>query len=113
VTDRELTFEASYYSADAIQRAIYKFSDRLSCDLISDEQEFRCILHLTATTEDEIEAALSDFRNEALDQTLRERIRVETQEVRNLVLALAFSNTGLVDQSESDAESQPELDAEP
>ena len=39
---------------------------------------------------------MAEFQNEVLDQVLRERIRNETKEVRNLILALAFSNTGLV-----------------
>jgi His-Xaa-Ser system protein HxsD len=102
VTDRELTFEVSSHSADAIQRAVYKLSDRLSCDLISDGEHLRSILHLMTEADDEIELLLSDFRNEVLDETLRKRIREETREVRNLVLALAFSNTGLVENSEAD-----------
>jgi His-Xaa-Ser system protein HxsD len=40
---------------------------------------------------------VADFRNEVLDQVLRERIRAETSDIRNLVLALAFSRTGLAD----------------
>ena len=43
------------------------------------------------------EALVAEFRNEVLDQVLRERIRIETQEARNLILAVAFSGTGLVD----------------
>jgi His-Xaa-Ser system protein HxsD len=97
MTHRELTFEASMHSADAVQRAVYKFSDRLSCDLAAEGALFRCTLHIISETDDEVEDVLADFRNEVLDQTLRERIRGETQEVRNLILALAFSNTGLID----------------
>lgn len=99
--DRELTFEASAHSVDAIQRAAYKLSDRLSCDVATDGTLFRCTLHLTTDAEDEVEATLADFRNEVLDETLRERIRGETREARNLILALAFSKTGLVDQSDA------------
>ena len=40
---------------------------------------------------------MSEFRNEVLDETLRERIRDDTKEVRNVILALAFSNTGLAE----------------
>ena len=45
---------------------------------------------------DDVEALIGEFRNEVLDETLRSRVRDETREVRNLILALAFSNTGLV-----------------
>lgn len=99
--ERELTFETSNCSADAIQRAAYRLSDRLSCDLITAGDLFRCTLHLTAESPAEADATLGDFRNEVLDQTLRERVRAETEEVRNLVLALAFSRTGLIESSES------------
>ena len=94
--DREITFEAATHTADAIQRAAYKFSDRLSCDVVTEGAVFRCILHL-GVEDESVEDVLSDFRNEVLDETLRERIRGETREVRNLILALAFSKTGLVD----------------
>ena len=44
--ERELTFESSAHSADAIQRAVYKLSDRLSCDLATEDACFgaRCIV---------------------------------------------------------------------
>jgi His-Xaa-Ser system protein HxsD len=97
MTVRTVSFEASAHSSDAIQRAVYRLSDRLSCDLATEPELFQCTLHITSDDEDEVEATLGDFRNEVLDQTLRERIRGETQEVRNLILALAFSETGLID----------------
>jgi His-Xaa-Ser system protein HxsD len=99
MTERQLTFEAAAHSVDAVQRAAYKFSDRLSCDLARNNGTIQCTLHLPDQTED-VEATLADFRNEVLDQTLRERIRGETSEVRNLILALAFSKTGLADKPE-------------
>lgn len=92
----ELAFETSSNSADAIQRAAYRFIDRFSLELSRDADVFRCILRFPpdAVADDE---TVADFRNEVLDQVLRERIRTETEGVRNLVLALAFSNTSLSD----------------
>jgi His-Xaa-Ser system protein HxsD len=89
-------FDMSAYTADAIQRAAYRLSDRLSIDLIVDASVFRCHVHVS-TPDDQVETTLADFRNEVLDQVLRERIRRETEGVRNVILALAFSNTDLVD----------------
>jgi His-Xaa-Ser system protein HxsD len=97
--DRELTFETSLHSGDAIQRAAYALSDRISCDVAVERDRFRCTLHLPP--EADVDATLADFRNEVLDQTLRERVRNETHDVRNLILALAFSNTGLVDAADA------------
>jgi His-Xaa-Ser system protein HxsD len=101
LTEHRLTFEVATHSADAIQRAAYKLSDRLSCDLTTEEAVYCCDLHVVAETQAEVDAVLGDFRNEVLDETLRERIRGETREVRNLILALAFSNTGLVDHTDA------------
>src|SRR2546430_657051 len=97
MTHRRLTFDSQTYTADAIQRATYKLSDRVSCDLSRDGSVYCCDLHLVTDAPAEVEAVLGDFRNEVLDETLRARIREETREVRNVILALAFSNTGLVE----------------
>lgn len=91
----ELTFDAASHSADAIQRAAYRFSDRVSCDLRSGEDEHRCVL--TAVGDADVDGLVADFRTEVLDQVLRERIRGETEPIRTMILAQAFSKTGLVD----------------
>jgi His-Xaa-Ser system protein HxsD len=95
MTERTLTFETPAYSLDAVQRAAYRFSDRLSVDLRSDTGEIHCRLHIPAAFEGDPDVLLADFRNEVLDHALRERIRSETEGVRNLVLSLAFSKTDL------------------
>jgi His-Xaa-Ser system protein HxsD len=96
MTERVLSFDRAGYSLDAIQRAAYRFSDRLSAEIVAGESaiEVRATLLDEEVDSDELLAA---FRTEALDQVLRERIRTETADVRNLVLALAFSKTGLAD----------------
>jgi His-Xaa-Ser system protein HxsD len=96
VITREVVLDLSGYSIDAIQRAAYKLSEQLSVDIRSESSGYRCLLHLEGEpTEDDAEALAADFRREVLDQALRERIRGETEQVRNLILAFAFSNTGL------------------
>lgn len=96
MVERTLTFDGGCYSADAVQRALYRFSDRLSGQVSVEAHTVECVLSVDVDDDAKAEAVLNDFRTEALDQTLRERIRVETAEVRNLVLALAFSNSGLL-----------------
>jgi His-Xaa-Ser system protein HxsD len=100
VIERDVSFDATAYSADAIQRAAYRFSDRLSLDLQRVNGNYVCTLRLKDDLADQANDVLADFRNEVLDQTLRERIRSETEGVRNVILALAFSNTGLTEPSE-------------
>lgn len=91
----ELSFDAASHSADAIQRAAYRFSDRVSCELTNGEAKHRCVL--TAVGDADLDALVADFRTEVLDQVLRERIRAETELIRTMILAQAFSKTGLVD----------------
>lgn len=96
MTERVLSFDRAGYSIDAVQRAAYRLSDRLSCVVSATDVS----IEVRATILDEeadMDSTLAEFRTEALDQVLRERIRDETADVRNLVLALAFSRTGLAD----------------
>jgi len=95
LTKREIAFDSNAHSADAIQRAAYRFSDRLALDLRSSEGSFNCTLHIADQADTDVDSLIADFRCEVLDQVLRERIRAETEDVRNVVLAFAFSNTGL------------------
>lgn len=88
---REVAFDAAVASLDAVQRAAYRFGDRLSIDLHPGET-ITCVLQIgNGDDADDLAAA---FRNEVLDQVLRERIRTETAAARNLILAVAFSQTG-------------------
>jgi His-Xaa-Ser system protein HxsD len=96
--ERQIAFESASHSSDAIQRAAYKFSDRISIDLRSDEDAFHCTVTLVTDEVASADEIVHDFKNEVLDQVLRERIRNETQGTRNTILALAFSKTSLVAQ---------------
>jgi len=61
--------------------------------LIRIDETFICALHFDGPEPDA--NAVADFRTEVLDQALRERIRKETEGVRNLILAKAFSEAPL------------------
>ncbi len=94
--ERTLSFDRTGHSVDAVQRAAYRFSDRLSCEISSSDASIEVKVSILDDAADP-DVLLAEFRNEVLDQVLRERIRDETADVRNLVLALAFSRTGLAD----------------
>ena len=84
------------YSADSIQRAAYRLSDRASCEIVIGEGKIEVEISTLGDDQDP-GALLAELRSGALDEVLRERIREETADVRNVVLALAFSRTGLVE----------------
>ena len=94
--EREVRFHLSAASVDAIQRAGYRMSDRLSIELEVEVDGFRCALHVKTDDVDEADEAVRDFRTHVLDEVLRARIREETTQVRNVILSVAFSRSGLV-----------------
>jgi len=91
-----LEFLAEGYSLDAIQRAAYRLIDRIDVSIDRTGDVYRCVLRQRA--DDPVdEELIAEFRAEVLDQVLRERVRAETAEARNVVLALAFSQLQLSD----------------
>ncbi|AGL17810.1 His-Xaa-Ser system protein HxsD [Actinoplanes sp. N902-109] len=93
--DAVLTFDAAAHPVDVVQRAAYRFSDLLTVELKRDGDLVRC--DVFARDPERLGTALHELRAEIVDQVLRARIREETQNVRNLVLAVAFSRTGLAE----------------
>lgn len=88
-----VVLDAGSHTADAIQRAAYRLADRCTVEIARDGDNFRCTLFFPGEVVDD--AAIEAFRTGVVDESLRERIRAETEGVRNLILALAFANTGL------------------
>jgi His-Xaa-Ser system protein HxsD len=89
--ERTLEFLAEGHSLDSIQRAAYRLVDRIDVEIDRDSDVYRCVVRPRAS--DQLDDDLvAEFRAEVLDQALRERIRAETQDARNVVLALAFSS---------------------
>lgn len=89
-----VSFVPNVFSIDAIKRAAYRLSDQLTIEIEPTASAITCRLKPTSpkVSSAALEAA---FRNEVLDQDLRIQIGKETEPVRNLILSLAFSKTGL------------------
>ncbi len=87
-------FATGVFDLEAVKRAAYRFSDRLVIDIVPGADAIACTLR--ALSSRVAPASLeAEFRNEVLDQDLRLKIGKETEQLRNLVLSLAFSKTGL------------------
>jgi His-Xaa-Ser system protein HxsD len=92
-----VSFDSHVFSLIAVKKAAYKYIDSFSADISLKNDEVRCLLKLTPPGSDEGCARLvDDFKKEVLDQDLRETLKVETEPVRNLILAHAFSKTGII-----------------
>lgn len=91
-----VSFPLKLFSSDTVKKAALRFTDRCAFDLSIDQDSTVCKFRLPpgmASSEAvEIAAAL---RREVLDQDLRESVATETRDVRNAILAYAFSRTGL------------------
>ena len=87
-------FPPGLYSVDAVKRAAYCFTDRVAIDIQPNPDATICTLRPLSPKVD-LSAIEGQFRNEVLDQDLRITIANETEPLRNLVLSLAFSKTGL------------------
>jgi His-Xaa-Ser system protein HxsD len=87
--------EASF-QIEAIKRAAYRFSDRVSVEITDGPEGTRCSLRPLQTKNPlDLNQLAGEFRNETLDQDLRLKIAAETEGYRNLILSLAFSKTPL------------------
>ena len=96
---KEITvkFDSRVFTLTAIKKAAYKYLDSFVCDIRILDNEVRCLLSFTTSISKEACAQLvDDFKKEVLDQDLREKLKAETEPVRNLILAHAFSRTGIV-----------------
>ena len=91
-----LAFDAALYPAEVLERAAYRFTDSLALELLADNGQWLCSLCFDAGIgQVQAEALTQTFRKEVLDQKLRASIRAQTEATRTLILARAFSRTGL------------------
>lgn len=92
---REILFDRQVYAAEAIQKAAYRFVDRMAVNLSVTETHVRCAVFV----DPEVGApddVIREFQKEVLDQHLRLKIASETESIRHLILAHAFSRTRLM-----------------
>jgi His-Xaa-Ser system protein HxsD len=97
-----LAFDQATVDLDALQRSAYAVAAEMTVDVRVSGADYVCTLfpRKRDATGDELKHR---FRAEVNDQILRVRIAKETEPLRNLVFALAFSQTGLAD---ADAEAE-------
>lgn len=98
---RVVEFDANAYSLLAIQKACHRFSDQASFNVQLSQTGSANVIKVTlqllkAVSDEALMRLVQLLHNEALEQQLREQIRAQTEGVRNLILAHAFSKTGLI-----------------
>lgn len=91
-----LAFNQATVGLDALQRSVYAVAAEMTVDIRVSGGDYMCTLFPRGRDADGDELR-HRFRAEVNDQILRARIAKETEPLRNLVFALAFSQTGLVE----------------
>jgi His-Xaa-Ser system protein HxsD len=70
--------------------------NHFTIDIQASDTHLNCNLISNAGVSDEaFDFAVQEFRKNILDEELRLKLKKETEPVRNLILGIAFSKTGL------------------
>jgi His-Xaa-Ser system protein HxsD len=85
------------YSLDSIKRASYRHGDKGAFDIQLENGVILVdFLPRKGLEKEALEFFKQKFLTDVLDEDLREKIRHETTDVRNLILAHAFSKSALI-----------------
>lgn len=96
LSDR-LVFDERFFDAQVLQKAAYRSINLLTVDFASTEGQLICVVSPNiGVDESSFLSAIQEFKKDVLDYQLRHRLNTETQPIKNLILGLAFSKTGLI-----------------
>ncbi|MDB4398774.1 His-Xaa-Ser system protein HxsD [Akkermansiaceae bacterium] len=84
-----VSFPVDIATIDSIHRALYRVADKCSWDIAEDKGSWVVDLKPGEGVDDE--SVMDSFKEHVLDYGLREKVRAETEQVRSLLLAHAFS----------------------
>lgn len=99
-----IELDLTVYRLTAIKKAAYKFGGKYHIQ-INPALNNKIKLTFKKKSEKIDDSTLTgEFCNEVLDQELREIVAEETEVIRNLLLAQAFSNTSLIDELGDDGD---------
>ncbi len=91
-----MSFDSRVYALPIVKKAAYRFLKEFITDITQDGDAWICTLTFVGPADADVtERASRALQAEVLDQDLRASIARETEPVRNAILALAFSRTGL------------------
>ena len=89
-----LELDHKAYCLEAVQKASYRLINKLTVQISTNENSISCDIQMNDGSKID-DNLINAFKRELLDQQLRVQIKKETEDQRNLILAFAFSKTGL------------------
>lgn len=94
---KTLTFDREIYDTDVLQKAAYRSMNTILVNMVDVSGKTECICSPCLTVDESaFNQAIEDFQKDVLDYQLRKKLAKETEDVRNLIIGVAFSRTGLV-----------------
>jgi His-Xaa-Ser system protein HxsD len=86
-------------SVEALLKTCYWFSKDFVCDVVHGSPD-RSTVHLKpkAPNDTSLDEVRDEFMSHAMDFALRERVTAKTSDVRDLLLAKAFSESGVLEE---------------
>lgn len=92
-----LIFDERLYDVQVLHKAAYRSMNFLTADISVDGGQFICELSSNiGVDEATFLSAIQEFKKDVVDYQLRHQLSGETQPIKNLILGLAFSKTGLI-----------------
>ena len=93
----KLVFDERFYDVQVLQKAAYRSINSLTVDITHDGEMFVCALSSNISVDEKsFLSAIQEFKKDVLDYQLRHQLAAETQPIKNLILGLTFSKTGLI-----------------
>ncbi len=101
-----ISLSANFYSKESLLKAAYWLSNRAVVHVPeSDDEKFTVLIKLKQTTptldnpkQQNIEELVDEFCNSIIDFELRHKVEIETAQVRQIILAKAFSESGVLEE---------------
>jgi His-Xaa-Ser system protein HxsD len=91
----ELVIDGKLFSKDTVLKTMYWFGDKFLIDIATKEDNFLVSLKPLSSlnlSNDDLEHYLQKAQRDLIDFSLRETINKETTNIRELLIAKAFSN---------------------
>jgi His-Xaa-Ser system protein HxsD len=86
-------------SVEALLKTCYWFSKDFVCDMVHGDSNHSTVrLKPKATGDISLDEVRGEFISHAMDFALRERVTAKTSDVRDLLLAKAFSESGVLEE---------------
>jgi len=90
-------FSHDVVSIESLLKTCYWFSRDFVCEVTEDGAGYSAVSLRPKAPGVSLEGVHDDFMNQALDFALRERVTTKTADIRDLLLAKAFSESGVLE----------------